>query len=205
MVYPADRSEIKRRGPLAQTLQNTGGVAVNTSIVREAQAPLRARYKTTPETALVVDRAQTCGADASDPYHSMVEPMPGCGATLPVGVHRALGGPHDAPTPGDILCSALAACLDSSIRMVANLLGLELEFLQVCVAGEVDVRGAMMVDRSVPVGFQSMRCDVQMRVTAGTDPRLLDKLRAAAEQSCVVLQTLRAPPRIETQFDTCST
>ena len=130
--------------------------------------------------------------------------MPGCGATLPVGVHSALGGVHDAPTPGDILCAALAACQDSSVRMVANLLGVELEFLEVSVAGDVDVRGAMMVDRTVPVGFQAMRCNVQMRVKAGTDPRLVGKLEAAAEQSCVVLQTLRAPPRIETQFDTCS-
>lgn len=129
--------------------------------------------------------------------------MPGCGATMPVGVHSALGGVHDAPTPGDILCAALAACQDSSVRMVANLLGVQLEFLEVSVSGDVDVRGTMMVDRTVPVGFQAMRCNVQMRVKAGTDPRLVGKLEAAAEQSCVVLQTLRAPPRIETQFDTC--
>jgi uncharacterized OsmC-like protein len=171
--------------------------------VREAQAILRAQYKTAPGTALVVDRARTFGADARDPYHSTVEAMPGCGATLPVGVHRALGGPHDAPTPGDILCSALAACQDSSVRMVANMLGVELEFLEVSVAGEVDVRGTMMVDRTVSVGFQAMRCNVQMRVKAGTDARVVDKLKAAAEQSCVVLQTLRAPPRIETYFDVC--
>ena len=127
--------------------------------------------------------------------------MPGCGAILPVGVHSALGGLHDAPTPGDILCSALAACRDSSVRMVANLLHVELEFLEVTVTGNVDVRGTMMVDRSVPVGFQAMRCDVRLRVKAGTDPRIVDKLKAVAEQSCVVLQTLRAPPRVEMQFE----
>jgi hypothetical protein len=86
--------------------------------------------------------------------------------------------------------------------MVANVLGVELEFLEVSVAGDVDVRGAMMVDRAVPIGFKAMRCTVQMRVKAGTDPRLVGKLEAAAEQSCVVLQTLRAPPRIEIRFDT---
>ena len=36
--------------------------------------------------------------------------MPESGEVLPVGVHGAIGGPHDAPTPGDILCSALVAC-----------------------------------------------------------------------------------------------
>ncbi len=174
---------------------------MNAFNVREAQAPLRTKYRTAPETALVVDRARTSGKDASDPYHSVVEPMPGCGATLPVGVHRALGGDHGAPTPGDILCSALAACQDSSVRMVANLLGVELEFLEVTVTGDVDVRGTMMVDRSVPVGFQAMRCNVQLRVKDGTDPRLIGKLKTAAEQSCVVLQTLRAPPCVETRFE----
>jgi organic hydroperoxide reductase OsmC/OhrA len=87
--------------------------------------------------------------------------------------------------------------------MVANLLGVELEFLEVSVAGHVDVRGTMMVDRSVPVGFLEMRCEVQVRAKHGTDPQLLEKLKAAAEQSCVVLQTLRAPLRVEVKFDNC--
>jgi len=169
--------------------------------VREAQAPLRVQYKTTPQAAHVVDRARTSGADASDPFHSTVEPMPGCGATLPVGVHRALGGLHDAPTPGDILCAALAACQDSSVRMVANILGVELESLAVEVTGNVDVRGTMAVDQQVPVGFQAMRCEVRLRARDGTDPRLLEKLRVAAERSCVVQQTLRNPPRVETTFN----
>jgi len=55
----------------------------------------------------------------------------------------------------------------------------------------------------VPVGFQSMRCDVRLRAKTGTDPRLIAKLKAAAEESCVVLQTLRAPPRVEMQFEVC--
>ena len=69
--------------------------------VSNMQAPLRAQYKISPETARVIDRAIAKGADASDPFHSIVEPMPGAGATLPVGVHRALGGMHDAPTSGE--------------------------------------------------------------------------------------------------------
>jgi uncharacterized OsmC-like protein len=171
--------------------------------VRETQAPLRVRYKADPSTALVVDHGRTSGADASDPFHLVVEPMPGGGVVVPIGVHKALGGPHDAPTPGDLLCAALAACQDSSVRMVANLLGVELEFLEVNVAGDVDVRGTMMVDRSVPVGFLEMRCDVKMRAKHGTDPQLLEKLRLAAEQSCVVLQTLRSPLPVEVKFVNC--
>jgi uncharacterized OsmC-like protein len=169
--------------------------------VSKIQEPLRAQYKTSPETARVIDCVLTKGADASDPFHSAVEPMPGSGATLPVGVHRALGGMHDAPTPGDILCAALAACLDSAVRMVANFLGVELEFLEVKVTADVDVRGAMAVDQKVPVGFQSMRCNVSLRAKDGTKPEHLETLRMGAEHCCIVLQTLRSPPPVETTFE----
>lgn len=170
------------------------------SIVGMAQAPLRKTYQSNPQAALVVDHATTSYADTADPFHSQVEPMPGCGVAVPVGVHRALGGPHDAPTPGDILCAALAACQDSSLRMVANLLGVTIESLSVTVSAEVDVRGTLMVDRDVPVGFQAMHCEVQMRVKADTQPELLQRLKAYGEQSCVVLQTLRHPPPVEVRF-----
>lgn len=178
-------------------------MTTNTANVREAQTPLRDRYKKDPGTALVADHGQTSGVDLSDPFHSLVVPMPGCGAAVPISVHKALGGPHDAPTPGDVLCAALAACQDSSMRMIANLLGVELELLEVNVAGDVDVRGTMMVDRQVPVGFLEMRCNVRMRAKPGTDPRLLDQLKVASEKSCVVLQTLRAPLRVEVGYENC--
>jgi hypothetical protein len=82
------------------------------SPVALAQAPLRDRYRKAPDAARVTDHARTSGADPADPFHSTVEPMDGCGVAMPVGVHRAIGGPHDAPTPGDLLCAALAACQD---------------------------------------------------------------------------------------------
>ena len=169
--------------------------------VLELQAPLCAKYKSEPQAAMVTDHAHAKGGNAADPFHSTVQPMPGCGVTLPVGVHRALGGPHDAPTPGDILCAALAACQDSAVRMVANRLGIELEFLEVEVHGEVDVRGTLVMGKNVPVGFQSMRVDVRFRAKEGTNPVLLKKIRIAAELCSVVQQTLRNPPQIQTTFD----
>ena len=170
--------------------------------VRDAQSPLRARYRETPALAMVTDHARTGGIAPSDPFHTGVEPMDGCGVSVAIGVHRALGGPHDAPTPGDMLCAALAACQDSSIRMVANLLGIELIALEVRVRARVDVRGTMAMDRDVPVGFQSMTCDVGLEASQGTPPELLDKLRVAAERCCVVLQTLRRPPPVQVTIRT---
>lgn len=171
--------------------------------LRQIQQPLRKKYLSSPNSAMVIDQAQTCGMDPTDPFHFNVIPMPESKHEIPIGVHHAVGGLHDAPTPGDILCAALAACQDSSIRMVANLLNIELEHLDVRVTANVDVRGTLAVDPDVPVGFQSMNCDVTLQAKNGTPEKLLKKLEQAAQQCCVVQQTLANPPRIETKFS-CS-
>jgi hypothetical protein len=65
-----------------------------TSQVAALQGPLRAQYKTDPTGANVVDHAATLNENPMDPFHSIVAPAPEHEVTLPVGVHRALGGPH---------------------------------------------------------------------------------------------------------------
>ena len=168
--------------------------------VYKGQASLRAQYIETPQLAMVTDEARTCGIDPSDPFHSRVEPKRGSGVNVPCGVHRAVGGPYDAPCPGDLLCAALAACQDSSIRMVANLMGIELSALAVQVKATVDVRGALGIDLNVPVGFQSITCNIHLEAKEGTPPEMLEKLRAAAQRCCVVGQTLQHPTPITTHF-----
>jgi len=170
------------------------------SRVFDAQKPLKESYGKEPNLATVIDHAKTSGNDPADPYHSIVEPMDGCGVSVPVGVHVAVGGKHDAPTPGDLLCAALAACQDSSIRMVANLMGIELLELEVNVTATADVRGTLMMDKMVPVGFQKMKCEVKMKIKEGTDPRQIERLQSVAKACCVVQQTLKLPPLVETTF-----
>ena len=168
--------------------------------VKLAQDPLRKNYKHSPEAAMVTDEAQTCGTGTNDPFHFIVNPMPKSGVDIPVGVHHAVGGPHDAPTPGDIFCAALAACQDSTLRMIANILGIELEHLKVTVKAEVDVRGTLAMCENIPVGFQAIKCKVEIKAKPGTSDALLKKLQLAAVQSCVIQQTLMQPPHVKTEF-----
>lgn len=167
------------------------------SVVRAAQAPLRERYEKDPEAARVTDHAEAVGTGLPDPFHGTVIPGEGHGEEWPYGVHRAVGGPHDAPVPGDILCSALATGLESTIRMIADRLAVEVNSLEVAVSADVDVRGTLAVDVDVPVGFRSMRVDVEMAPETGVDPATVEKLFAAAERSCIVLQTLRSGVDVE--------
>lgn len=171
-----------------------------THSLNTAQAALRARYKAEPAQAMVTDQARTRHTDLSDPFHTKVIPQAGREDSIAVGVHSAVGGPYDAPCPGDLLCAALAACQDSSIRLVANGLGIELAALEVTVRATVDVRGALGVLKSVPVGFQSITSDIHLKAREGTPPELLEKLRQASERCCVVMQTLQTPPQVQIRY-----
>jgi len=174
---------------------------IKNSNVRSRQAPLRERYEEKPEEALIADRGRTTGGLGTDPFHGYATPgSEDYGVVWPFGIHRAIGGYHDAPNPGDMLCSALAACMDSTIRMIANHLSVTLTSLEVEVTAELDVRGCLVVDRKVPVGFQKMKCHVKMQAAEGTDPKLMKMLNAASEYSCVNMNTLRSGVPIETTF-----
>jgi len=170
--------------------------------VAARQDPLRARYRQAPEEALITDRGRTVAGDLDDPLHTWAVPgSQDYGVRWSVGLHRAVAGLHDAPNPGDLLCTALACCMDSVIRMIANRHGIVLEALEVDVSGDVDVRGTLWVSQQVRVGFEALRCHVRLRAPEGTDPALLERMVIAAERSCVNLDTLRNGVEVATTYD----
>ena len=158
-----------------------------------------------PDQALIVDRGRMTGPDVDDPLHTRAVPGEKYRAEdveLEVGTHRGVGGIHDAPNPGELFCATLAARQDSTIRMVANLRGVQIASLVVEVRAQADLRGTLAADRSVPVGFRSMRCLTHLDVAEGTDPRTIQLLLAAAERSGVVLDTLRQGVQVAREFNT---
>lgn len=157
------------------------------------QRPLQASYKTDPAGAWITDRATTRSNRISpaQPLYGEVTMESGCPTDLAFGVHTAVGGESDYPVPGELLCAAVASCFDSTIRIIANRLHVELLSLQVTVEAHVDVRGTLLVDRTVPVGFQKIDIVVRIDVASAVEPRKIDVLLKAAEHSCVVIQTLR--------------
>ena len=163
------------------------------------QDRLRERYRQHPEEARITDRGRTTHGDLGDPVHAWAVPgSQDYGVEWELGIHRAVGGLHDRPNPGDLLCLALASCMDSVIRMIAARHGVALEALEVDVTGDVDVRGTLWVSREVRVGFQGLRCHIRLKAEEGTDPELVGRLLAAAERSCVNLDTLRKGVPVET-------
>jgi uncharacterized OsmC-like protein len=175
--------------------------------VLTSQSGLRARYRKHPDAARIVKRARSGPGDGRDPFHGSVEPENLADPNEPYGVvwrygiDRAVGGLHDAPNPGELLCGALAACADGTVRMIAQQLGIELEHLEVEVSGELDVRGTLAIDRAVPVGFERLATAIHVRAAPATSPTRLERLATATEQLCVVLDTLRRGVPVDVTFN----
>jgi len=155
-------------------------------------------YHQTPDAAQITDHAATSSRifAADQPLYSSVAFGTGIPVDLTVGVHSAVGGESDHPVPGEIFAAAIAGCLDGATRMIANLLGITLKKLEVHVSVHVDVRGTLMVDKTVPVGFQSIDVTVDIEGAEGVSDDQIELLLKLAKRSCVVLQTLRQPPEI---------
>ena len=162
----------------------------STSIIKVHQQPLMASYIENPGAALITDMAVIEGKHLHDPLHTSVSINEELKVDFPIGVHRAVGGHHDFPNSGDLLCAALASCFDTALRMIANRLQITLIKTNIIATANADVRGTLMVDKEVPVGFQSLGLDIEITVSNSVPTELADKLIIATERSCIVLQTL---------------
>lgn len=160
--------------------------------VRALQAPLRLAYANAPPQDAVIDLAWTEGADNANPMSGRVHFGSHPASSVEYGVYRAIGYTHAAPVPGDLLCTALASCQESSLRMVAKVLGVRQVKLRVDVRATVDVHGTQGISALLPVGSQSIQANVSLQPAPDTHPLRVSQLIFAAERACVVLQTLRA-------------
>lgn len=169
------------------------------SIMETRQQPLTKQYGKDAAGAWVTDAARTAWR-VDDPLHVGAFLGPDDCGPYPLAVHRAVGGDGDGPVPGDLLCGALASCLDSTIRVVANRFRAPLERLSVRVTAEVDVRGTLCLDATVPVAFQKMAVEVDLSLADGVPQRLRSRILQTAEHCCVVYQTLRHALPIDFRF-----
>ncbi len=161
------------------------------SEVHSRHQKLKKEYTESPENAVIYDSAEVNGGNFEDPFRTVVSLNPILKTELKTGLHKAVGGDHDYPNPGDILCAALATCFESTLRMIANRLEIELTRTNIKVSAMVDVRGTLKFDTSVPVGFQFMKMEVDIEA-ADISARMHKTLINAAKGSCVVYKTLKA-------------
>jgi uncharacterized OsmC-like protein len=160
--------------------------------LRALQAPLKDRYKETPEAALVT---LTASGDLDQGISCSVHTGR---ALAQAGLHPASGGDGSLLCSGDMLLEALVACAGVTLRAVATSLGIELSSGRVRAEGDLDFRGTLGVDREAPVGFKAVRLAFDLDIDA--DEEQLALLQKLTERYCVVYQTLASGPALTTAF-----
>jgi uncharacterized OsmC-like protein len=168
--------------------------------IRARQAPIRQRYLDDPDSAPEVLRVHGGDSDLADPLHVIISTESVAGTLLRSGAHPSVGGIGDVPCSGDLLLAALAACQETTIRMVAANMGIELEKLEISAEADWDPRGTLAMGKEFPVGITAIR--IRARVVVREDERgqRSERLLRSAERYCVILNTLRAGVPIESEF-----
>jgi uncharacterized OsmC-like protein len=167
--------------------------------VRERQAPIRERYRAEPDAARIVLKVGSDRTDLADPLHCAVAPESVPSISWKSGAHPAVGGEGDVPCSGDLLLGALAACQETTLRMVAANMGIELESLAVEVEADWDPRGTLAMG-DYPIGLTSIRCQTTVRVPDDVRGERSERLLRSAEKYCVVLNTLRQGVPVQSSF-----
>ncbi|HWN34797.1 MAG TPA: OsmC family protein [Pseudonocardia sp.] len=166
---------------------------MDTTKLRELQAPLKAQYRDDPNAAVV-----TLKADGELDGTGVACRVQTATALAEAGLHPATGGDGTQLCSGDMLLEALVACAGVTLRAVATALGLEVSG-RVHAEGDLDFRGTLGVAKDAPVGFRDIRLTFELDSSATADE--LATLIKLTERYCVVLQTLRSAPPTEVRMN----
>ena len=159
----------------------------NSNQLRELQAPLKERYRSEPQSALItleaegtLDEGISCSVSTGQ-------------ALVRAGLHQGTGGDGSLACSGDMLLQALAACAGVTMRSVATAMEIEVSGT-VHAEGDLDWRGTLAVDKEAPVGFKAIRMRFDLQSDASDEQ--LETLQRLTERYCVVLQTLESSPEL---------
>lgn len=158
--------------------------------LKTMQAPIKERYRTEPEAAVITLKAQ--GSIDENAIACKVE----TGRALAVaGLHPATGGSGLELCSGDMLLEALVACAGVTLKAVSTAIGVTLSKGVVRAEGDLDFRGTLGVDKEAPVGFRAIRLNFDLETDAPEDA--VAQLIKLTERYCVVYQSLNNRPNLE--------
>jgi uncharacterized OsmC-like protein len=157
---------------------------MNKEQLRALQRPLKERYRSEPQAALV-----TLVAEGQLDEQEIACSVETGRALVQAGLHPATGGTGTLACSGDMLLEALVACAGVTLRSVATSLEVPVSGA-VRAEGDLDFRGTLGVarDGEAAVGFRAIRLIFELEGDA-TEEQLATLVRLT-ERYCVVYQTL---------------
>ena len=162
--------------------------------LRSLQKPLKDQYRSDPKSSKITIRAK--GEQTDAPISCSVDIGR---AIYQAEAHQGVGGAGAGACSGDLLLGALAACAQITCQMVAAAMSIPTERIAVTVEGDMDLRGTLGISKEVPVGFESIQLHFDIAAPKATQEQM-QALQEKTEQYCVVMQTLRRPPSLHTEW-----
>jgi uncharacterized OsmC-like protein len=162
---------------------------MNAEELRAKQAPLKQLYRDNPAAALVPAHAEAT-LDLSD----IACDVPGWHGTTKAGLHKAGGGSGELACSADMLLEAMVACAGVTLRAVATAMGVTIRGGKISADGIWDARGTLALDRNTPVGLTEVT--LKFDIDCDADAAKLERMIQTTERYCVILQTLKTPPKL---------
>lgn len=162
--------------------------------LKALQAPLKARYKADPATALVTMRARGTVEGEGVACCLQIDR-----STARAGLHPAAGGTGQDLCSGDMLLEALVGCAGVTLKAVATAMGVVIVKAVITAQGTCDFRGTLGVDKSVPAGFLDIQ--LSFAIDSPAPQEQIAQLVKLTERYCVVYQTLKAAPPVTVQIE----
>ena len=162
---------------------------MNVDELRAKQAPLKQLYRDTPAAALIPAHAE--GTLELNDIACTVRSWHG---DVTAGLHKAGGGSGELACSADMLLEAMVACAGVTLRAVATAMGVTIRKSKIFADGIWDARGTLGVDRTAPVGLTEIT--LRFDIDCDADQAKLERMIQTTERYCVILQTLKTPPKV---------
>ena len=162
---------------------------MNVDELRAKQAPLKQLYRDKPEAALIPAHAEGT-LDLND----VAITVPSWHGDVIAGLHKAGGGSGELACSADMLLEAMVACAGVTLRAVATAMGVTIRKGKISADGVWDARGTLAIDRAAPVGLTEIT--LRFDIDSDADQAKLERMIQTTERYCVILQTLKNPPKL---------
>jgi len=162
---------------------------MNADELRAKQAPLKQLYRDNPAAALIPAHAEGT-LDLND----VAIKVRSWHGDVTAGLHKAGGGSGELACSADMLLEAMVACAGVTLRAVATAMGVTIHKGTISADGIWDARGTLAIDRAAPVGLTEVT--LRFDIDSDADQAKLERMIQTTERYCVILQTLKNPPKL---------
>ena len=170
---------------------------MNADDLRALQAPLKAKYRDDPASAIVTLRAR--GSILKDQLACRIERAHD---GRPAGLHPAAGGDGSWACSGEMLLESLVACAGVTLSAVSTAMAIPIRSGTITAEGDLNFRGTLGIDKTAAVGMSSVTLKFELDTDAS--PTQLESLLSLTERYCVIYQTLKNGGEIHSEITTQS-